>query len=73
MWTYIHSPHYVIFINIIAAVVRDSEGSISTVQTLQDCGSSVPFMSECGLSQDPSSGIIHIIEQWISQMLGCGE
>ena len=49
------------FINIIiAAGFHDSEDSISTVQALQDCGSSVPFMSQCGLSQDPSSGIIHI-------------
>ena len=39
---------------------RDSEDSISTVQTLQDYGSNVPFISQCGLSQDPSSGIMHI-------------
>ena len=35
----------------------DAEDSISTVETLQDCGS---FISQCGLSQDPSSCIIHI-------------
>ena len=42
----------------IADVLRhlyDAEDSISTVQTLQDCGSSVPFMSQCGQLQDPSS------------------
>ena len=48
------------FINIIAVGFRDSEDSISTVQTLQDCGSSVPFLSQCFLSKDPSSGTIHI-------------
>ena len=51
------SPHYVMFINIIAAEFRDSEYSISEVQTLQDCGSSIPFMSQYGLPQDTSSGI----------------
>ena len=45
------------FINIIAAEFRDSEYSISEVQTLQDCGSSIPFMSQYGLPQDTSSGI----------------
>ena len=57
---YIYSPHYVMFINIFAAGFRDLEGSISTVQTLQDCGSSVPFMSQYGLSKDLSSCTIHI-------------
>ena len=54
---------------IIAAVFRhlyDAEDSISTVQTLQDYGSSIPFVSQCGQSpcgqlQDPSSGIMHTI------------
>ena len=61
------------FINIIIADgFRDSEDSISTVQTLQDYGSSVPFMSVCGLSQDFSTGIMHIMMEGVD-ILGCGE
>ena len=59
--------------NIIAVGFYDSEDSISTVQTLQDCGLSVPFMSQWGLSKDLSSCTSLLIRKGVDiQMLGCG-
>ena len=47
----------VTLINVIADGLCHLHGPIFTVQTLQDCGSSAAFMSQCGPSQDPSSCI----------------
>ena len=49
-----HIKFVIIFINIIADELRHLYDVIFTVQ---DCVSTVAFMSQCGLSQDPSSCI----------------
>ena len=44
-------------INVITGGLRHLHSPIFSQEILQDCGSSAAFMSQCGLSLDPSSCI----------------